>query len=99
MYTFLILAFCFLPIIDTKQQIEFDDDRRMFTPHSVAATYLFRWPTRQYQNLLLDSTIDSSSLFKSSDQNIPHEQQRMKRIYWENLAFHATNFNQKNKKV
>ncbi|CAF2656077.1 unnamed protein product [Rotaria sp. Silwood2] len=80
--------------------MEYDNNnQRMFMPHSVAATYLFRWPIRQYQNRFLVSTIDNPSLFISSDQNIPHEKQRMKRIYWENLAFHAADFNRKPKKI
>ncbi|CAF0824502.1 unnamed protein product [Rotaria sordida] len=93
MYTFLLLIFCFLPIIyGERQQTEFDNNQRMFMPHSVAAAYLLRLPIRQYQNTVLDSRIDSSPLLMSSDQNDPDEQQRTKRIYWENLAFHAADF-------
>jgi hypothetical protein len=52
---------------------------------------------RRYQNQLVNTPIDSSSILISSDQDNP--QQRGKRIYWENLAFHASDFNQKSKKV
>jgi len=54
-------------------------------------------PIRRYQDQLLNSPIDSSSLLISTDKNNP--QQRAKRIYWENLAFHAADFNQKAKKL
>jgi hypothetical protein len=40
---------------------------------------------------LSDSPIDSSSV-------LADDQSRTKRIYWENLAFHATDYNQKAKK-
>jgi len=54
-------------------------------------------PVRRYQNQLLKSPIDDSSLSISSDKN--NAPQRGKRIYWENLAFHAADFNQKAKKL
>jgi hypothetical protein len=50
---------------------------------------------RRYQNQLVNTPIDSSSI--PSDQD--NFQQRGKRIYWENLAFHASDFNQKAKKL
>lgn len=52
---------------------------------------------RQYQRRL----IDSSLLSKASDDDSNDDdqsQQRGKRIYWENLAFHASDYNQKVKK-
>ena len=49
-------------------------------------------PMRRYQSQLVNTPIDSSS---DHDQS----QQRGKRIYWENLAFHASDFNQKAKKL
>jgi hypothetical protein len=55
-------------------------------------------PMRRYQNQLLNVPIDSSSLLISSDKNNP-QQQRAKRIYWENLAFHAGDYNQKGKQL
>jgi len=42
-----------------------------------------------------NSAIDRSLL--SDQYNLPQE--RAKRIYWENLAFHAMDFTRKNKKV
>lgn len=51
---------------------------------------------RQYQNQLYDPSTDSYTLFTGPDR---HDQQREKRIYWENLAFHAADYNQKPKKV
>jgi len=56
-------------------------------------------PMRRYQNQLLNLPIDSSSLLISSDKNNPQQQQRAKRIYWENLAFHAGDYNQKGKQL
>jgi hypothetical protein len=53
-------------------------------------------PMRRYQHQLLDSPVDRSSVLVASDRG---DQHRAKRIYWENLAFHAADFNQKAKKV
>lgn len=53
-------------------------------------------PIRQSQRQLIDSPTDRLSLYLASDRL---DQQRAKRIYWENLAFHATDYNQKPKKV
>ncbi len=55
-------------------------------------------PIRRYQHRLLDLPIDGSSLSATSDSD-DQSQQRAKRIYWENLAFHAADYNQKAKKV
>jgi hypothetical protein len=50
-------------------------------------------PNRRYSSHVLDTLIDRSL------EPITDDQQRIKRIYWENLAFHAADFNQKAKKV
>ncbi|CAF4747622.1 unnamed protein product, partial [Rotaria magnacalcarata] len=50
-------------------------------------------PIRQYQDQLYQTPTDS---LLASDR---HDQQRAKRIYWENLAFHAADYNQKPKKT
>ena len=52
----------------------------------------------RYQYPVLDSPIDSSPLLDSLDDST-RQKQRTKRIYWENLAFHAADFNQKSKKL
>ena len=49
---------------------------------------------RRYQAALFNSPSGGSKRSAADDQ-----QQRAKRIYWENLAFHAADFNQKAKKV
>jgi hypothetical protein len=49
---------------------------------------------RHYQARSLNSPAGVPLRFTADDQ-----QQRAKRIYWENLAFHAADFNQKAKKV
>jgi hypothetical protein len=56
-------------------------------------------PIRRHPHRLLDAPIDGSSLSGSSDSDDQSQQQRAKRIYWENLAFHAADYNQKGKKV
>ena len=46
----------------------------------------------------MNSPIDNSPLPMPADQD-DVQQQRGKRIYWENLAFHAADYNQKGRKV
>lgn len=55
-------------------------------------------PIGRYSPGLLDAAIYDSSTSMLSDSNNSHEQHRSKRIYWENLAFHAADFNRKTKK-
>ncbi|CAF3111851.1 unnamed protein product [Rotaria socialis] len=96
MHAIFLLALFFLPTFCAQDHhIEYDKYQRMFMPNSMAANYLSHLPIGRYRNQLLDATIDDSSMLMSSDQNDPALQQRTKRIYWENLAFHATDFNQK----
>jgi hypothetical protein len=60
---------------------------------------LVGYPIRRYQRQLLDLPIDSLSVSSSLDSDDQLQQPRTKRIYWENLAFHAADYNQKGKKV
>jgi hypothetical protein len=71
-------------------------------PNSIfifSSLILVGYPIRRYQHRFLDLPVDSLSVSGSSDSDDQSQQQRTKRIYWENLAFHAADYNQKGKKV
>ncbi|CAF3001165.1 unnamed protein product [Rotaria socialis] len=74
----------------------FNSNDELLADRSAASNYLFGLPIRQYQDQLYQRPADSLSALSVSDR---HNQQRTKRIYWENLAFHAADYNQKPKKT
>ncbi|CAF1400914.1 unnamed protein product [Adineta steineri] len=96
MYTFLLILLFFVPIFYAEQyQTELNKNQEIYLPRSAAASYLFDLPVRRNQNQLLNSIKDSSLLSVSTDGS---DQQRGKRIYWEDLAFHAADYDYKVKK-
>ncbi|UJR32116.1 hypothetical protein I4U23_019584 [Adineta vaga] len=101
MYTFFLLSLFFLPMFYADQQYrtELGNKEEMFLPRSVAASYLFDLPVRQNQDQLAHTALNSLKVLMSIDQNqLEKQQQRGKRIHWEDLAFHATDYNRKTKK-
>ncbi|CAF3801112.1 unnamed protein product [Rotaria sp. Silwood1] len=102
MFALILISLFILPMLNAQRlQPEFKNNDELLTERSVAANYLSGLPIRQYQDQLYDSPIDSLSLLVVPDRHdqLQQQQQRAKRIYWENLAFHAADYNQKPKKV
>ncbi|CAF2947101.1 unnamed protein product [Rotaria sp. Silwood2] len=100
MFAYFLLSLLILPMFNAQRlQTEFKNNDELLTERSVAANYLSGLPIRQYQDQLFDSPIDSLSLLLIPNRHNQQQQQRAKRIYWENLAFHAADYNQKPKKV
>ncbi|CAF1295933.1 unnamed protein product [Adineta steineri] len=99
MYTFLLILLFFVPIFYAEQyQTELNKNQEIYLPRSAAASYLFDLPVRRNQNQLLNSIKDSSLLSISTDGSNQQQQQRGKRIYWEDLAFHAADYDYKVKR-
>jgi hypothetical protein len=73
--------------------------RKLFLK-SIASQHFFSslvsQPMARYPYPAADQNVDQLTL--SNDESRA-QKQRTKRIYWENLAFHAANFNQKVKKL
>lgn len=78
------------PVIYVRKIIFFFNSR---TKHC----FLVGLPSRRYQQRVFDSSVFPST--SNSDDPSDQQGQRHKRIYWENLAFHAADYNQKPKKV
>ncbi|CAF1539362.1 unnamed protein product [Adineta ricciae] len=88
MYIFFLLSLILLPLVNAEQhRTKFDNNDELIMHRSGAVNYLFGYPMRPYQHPLANPTMDRS--FDSDDQ----QQQRGKRIYWENLAFQPADYN------
>ncbi|CAF1026254.1 unnamed protein product [Rotaria sordida] len=98
MFAFFFVSLFILPLLNARRpQTELNNNDELLTERSEATNYLSGLPSiKKYQDQLLESPVDSSSLSVAPDR---YDQQRTKRIYWENLAFHAADYNQKPKKV
>ncbi|CAF2128545.1 unnamed protein product [Rotaria magnacalcarata] len=90
----LFLSLLILPMLNAQRVAPgFNSNNELLAEHSAASNYLSGLPIRQYQDQLYQTPTDS---LLASDR---HDQQHAKRIYWENLAFHAADYNQKPKKT
>ncbi|CAF0835225.1 unnamed protein product [Adineta steineri] len=97
MFIYLFLSLLILPLFNAEQhQTKLENNNEWFLQRSGAANYLSGLPIRRFQQQLVHPTVDSSSFLSASDSD-DQQQQRGKRIYWENLAFQPADYNHKSK--
>ncbi|CAF1399825.1 unnamed protein product [Adineta ricciae] len=83
---------------DQSSQTELGNNNELFLPRSAAASYLSDSPVQQGGDRLASMVSDALKVLIPNDPSQVEQPQRAKRIHWEDLGFHATDYNRKSKK-